>query len=361
VAKGLGRRVLPVFLLGELLCLGLAGPSFMTDNSKTSSLENAADQSATTAPFATIDQTAAKEEGDWIHRAAEASIGESVQGLTTEHYRVYIDGDSIATGRAVLNNLESLWRFYEATVGGLIPLNSSSQRTTLFYFTGPGEMERFIRGRDSLSQDAVAPGVLMSPRSGYLAFDASGILGRADLSILLHSVAHLSSEQLLHNEGIAGSWWVREGLAVYFMQTPLGREGEFQYGQIRRDEAYIRDVSPGGRAADGLTFSLKPKSELKKTTKAYKKKHHIPLRVLLEHPADKPWPDTETRNLASMQSWILVHFLLHGSDGDLRPRLSEYLELERQGLGGVAAFRKTVAGDLEAFEFFVQQHIKSMR
>ena len=30
-----------------------------------------------------------------------------------------------------------------------------------------------------------------------------------------------------------------------------------------------------------------------------------------------------------MESWVLVHFLLHGADWELRPRFARYLELLR--------------------------------
>jgi hypothetical protein len=166
---------------------------------------------------------------------------------------------------------------------------------------------------------------------------------------------------MLYEDGAAGSWWVREGLSAYFMQTRFDRDEHFRPGEIRTSEGYVSDISPDGRAANALSISLEPKRELRAVRERYNEGSHIPLVTLLEQPGDKPWAGVTLQDQAVVESWVLVHFLLHGADGELRQRLARYLELERSGNGGREAFRMKVAGDLKTFERLLFKHAKEMR
>ncbi|MFQ5670530.1 MAG: hypothetical protein ACE5HD_08445 [Acidobacteriota bacterium] len=284
----------------------------------------------------------------------------SFENFTTQHYRFFIASESDAAGREVVRDLEALWSFYRSTLGAILPLRPDPGRVTVYYFTHPRQMASFLRQIPAAELDASFPGLPRSSREGFMVMDASGLLGRSDLAIILHGAAHLCHERFLYDDGVSGSWWVREGLASYFMQTRFDRDDRFRYGEIRSSEGYIEDISPGGRTASRFTLAEEPKRELKKIRSLYKQGRHIPLAELLDHPAGAAWPDLETRDRAAVESWILMHFLVHGQRGELRERLALFLERERHGEGGKETFRKTISGDLRVFEAVMYRYVKRM-
>jgi hypothetical protein len=227
-------------------------------------------------------------------------------------------------------------------------------------FPDAAALRGYLAGIEPGSLNKSFPGLPFSLADRFTALDGAAILGRSDLAVLLHEVSHLLLETSLYSPQVVGSWWAREGLATYVMQTRFDQNVVFTPGAIRTNEGYIARQSPGGRVAEMVTFALQPKRAAEQARKAHKEGRHIPLTALLAQPADSPWPDAATRDLAAVEAWILVHFLLHGADGELRPRLARYLELERRGDGGVDAFQRLVAGDIAALEPLVFRHVKDM-
>ena len=297
---------------------------------------------------------------DWMLNAAEESVEGQVEALTTEHYRFYIPEHAIVEARPSVTALESLWSFYEKTIGNLVPLPTQGSKITVFYFPRTRELTRF---RDLLADppDGEEPGLMWKVSTGWVAFDASAVLGPSDLGVLFRAVTHVGHQILLYEPGVRGSWWVREGLAVYFMQTLVDREGQFLSGPIRTSRGYIRDVTRTGRLSSDLSFAEEPRKALKAARKDYRRKRHVPIRELLEQEANQDWPDDTARDRASVEAWVLIHFLLHGESEGLRPRPAGFLALERRGEGGVEAFRRTVAFELDRFESFVYKHVERMR
>jgi hypothetical protein len=287
--------------------------------------------------------------------------GEPLAALTAEHFRLHTDAADVETAQETLEDLNRLWEYYVQTLGAVVTLRESTSRLDVYSFTGPEPLERFMAGvaRDEI--DVVYPGLPKSLARGFLAVDSSGLLARSDLAIVFHDTAHLIHGLMLYEDGVVGSWWVREGLAAYFMQTRFDRDEQFRPGEIRTSEGYVSDISPDGRAASDLNIALEPKRELRAVRERYKAGSHIPLETLLEQPGNKPWASAALEEQAVVESWVLVHFLLHGADWELRQRMARYLELERSGKGGREAFRKTVAGDLAKFERLLYKYAKKMR
>lgn len=303
---------------------------------------------------------ATEPDATWALPAFEAAVGGRVHVLNTEHYRFYIavDGGRNATDR--VSELEHLWSLYEKTLASLVPLRERRGEVTVFIFATREELQRFA---------AAAPGKPAGRRHGlfwqrqpaFVAFDASAVLDPSDLGILFHAVIRVAHEVLLYEPGVVGSWWVREGFAVYFMQTQFDRQARFRPGEIRTSEGYIRDIAPGGRLSAGTVAAQEPHRALKAAGKSYRKRRHLPLRELLELTGDHVWPDAASREVASVEAWILVHFLLHAREGSLRPRPAAFLARERRGEGGADTFRRTVSRDLDVFEVFLYDHLNRMK
>ncbi len=303
----------------------------------------------------------------WLAAAVALAAGpvevrppEDLQALTTRHYRIHAPAGAMAVARETAADLEALYVFLDTSVGALTPLKAQPAQARLFLFPGPDRLEAFLAGLPPGTLNDSFPGLPFSLTHRFAALDSSAILGRSDLAILLHEAAHLLLQTSLYGEGVTGSWWVREGIATYIMQTRFDENIVFTPGAIRTNEGYIARLSPGGRAAEMVSFALQPKRAAAGARSAYKEGRHIPLERLLAQEADQPWPDAATRDLAAVESWILVHFLLHGAQGELRPRLARYLEQEKVGKGGLDTFRRLVAGDVAALEPPLFRHVKEM-
>ncbi len=294
---------------------------------------------------------------------AGAASGEVVmEALTTEHFRLHLAMSRSEEGRQTVLDLEALWQQYDATVGTMVPPHTPRRRLEIFAYEGLEGYRALRRDVPGLfAEVSPFPGLLTSPGQLKVAVDGAGILARSDVSAVVHGVSHLMHDAVLYDEGVRGSWWVREGIATYFMQTPYQQDRSFVVGEVRSSEGYVTDISPAGRVAGTVSFAEEPKKSLTALRDAYGKGRHIPLAELLDHPADEPWPDAVQRDRAAVESWVLIHFLLHGSEEALRGRLARFLVLERKGQGGSEAFRRVVSGDLERLEPLVFQHARKMR
>jgi hypothetical protein len=283
--------------------------------------------------------------------------------LTTRHFRIHLDATAEIEPSRLGEDLEALYAEYTALVGRLAPLRdpSGSDRLEIYAHDGPEGRRRLAEDRPDLRLAPVLyPGPALLQGRPALLVDAAGLLADADRHALFHGVIHLCHTALLYDEAVAGQWWVREGLAAYLSQAPYSPRHGFRLGEVRSSSGYVEDISPAGRVADTLSFSEEPRQTLESVRARYRKKSHVPLAQLLSHAGDRSWPDPETRDLAALESWVLVHFLLNGPEPELRGRFARYLELERKGNGGLETFRRLVSGDLEQLEPLVWRHVRQM-
>jgi hypothetical protein len=285
-----------------------------------------------------------------------------MEALSTKHFRLHLATSRSAQGRQTVLDLEALWRQYDATVCTMVPPHPLGRRLEVLAYEGAEGLRELGRDvPDLMTGNNPFPGLMVSPGRLMTAVDGAGLLARSDVAVLFHSVTHLMHDAVLYDEGVRGSWWVREGIATYLMQTPYREDRSFTLGRVRTSEGYVTDVSPAGRLAATIAFAEEPKKSLDDVRAAFRKGRHVPLATLLDHAADAPWPDTVQRDRAAVESWILIHFLLHGDEESLRPRLARFLALDRKGQGGAEAFRKVVSGDLERLQPLVFRHARQMR
>jgi hypothetical protein len=286
----------------------------------------------------------------------------AMEAFSTRHFRIHLLSEQREEGTEVAADLEAFRSQYKSLMGSLVPLHEQQRRLEVFTFDGPAGLKAVLADYPQLVRGTgVFPGEAQARAPGMVAVDATGLLGRSDLASLFHGVVHLCHDALFYDPDVSGSWWVREGVAMYLMQTPYAEDGTFNIGKVRTSEGYIADTSKSGRVSGTIPFAGEPKKSLSTAAQAFEKGRHLPLADLLDHDAAKAWPDQDQRDLAAIQSWVLVHFLLHGPEVELRSRMARFLALERQGKGGADAFRKVVSGDLDRLEPLVYRHIKKMR
>jgi len=286
----------------------------------------------------------------------------AMEAFSTRHFRIHLLSDQRDEGTEVAADLEAFRSQYKALMGSLVPLHEQARRLEVFTFDGPEGLKAVMSDFPQLKLGTgIFPGEARARAPGMVAVDATGLLGRSDLAGLFHGLVHLCHDALFYNPDVSGSWWVREGIAVYLMQTPYEEDGTFRVGKVRTSEGYIADTSKSGRVSGTHPSAEQPKKSLSVAAQAFENGQHLPLADLLDHDASMAWPDRDKRDLAAIQSWVLVHFLLHGPEDELRSRMARFLELERQGKGGAETFRRVVSGDLDRLEPLVYRHIKQMR
>lgn len=284
----------------------------------------------------------------------------TTESLTTRHFHITVAASRQQDVPQLAPDLEAFLAHYEAVLGSMVPLNEVADRLEVFALDGDAGLSALRREVADLEPGiGLFPGPLQSRRRGLVAIDASGLLGDEDRAALFHGVAHLCHTALLYDAGVSGLWWVREGMASYLSLTAYNR-GAFVAGKTQRGSGYISDTSASGRVSLSVASAARPRKSLDEAVDAFRKGFHIRLPELLEHPADSPWPDDNRRDLAAVQSWILVHFLLHGPEKELRQRLARFLEMERRGEGGQEAFRRVISGDLDRLEPLLYKHVKRM-
>ena len=155
--------------------------------------------------------------------------------------------------------------------------------------------------------------------------------------VLLHEAIHEIIDYYARQQKESarpGAWWFQEGMGTYF-------EGFIKTaGGIKLDPEHGSSRLPMAR-------------ELLAPTPAGQESRYRPLASLLTWNVDDIWKDWLGKsgtadNSAKMQkleyayaeSWALVHFLCHASNGLYRPFFLEYFRSELNGRGGWHEFRR---------------------
>jgi hypothetical protein len=154
--------------------------------------------------------------------------------------------------------------------------------------------------------------------------------------VLLHEAIHQIIDyytRIQKNSGRPGAWWFQEGMGTYFEGFSKGS------GEVRPDHAHGSSRLPMAREL----VSPLPGQESR----------FVPLAALLTWNVDDTWKtwlikSGSTENPAQVlkleyayaQSWALVHFLCHASDGLYRPFFLDYFRSELNGRGGWDEFRR---------------------
>ena len=131
--------------------------------------------------------------------------------------------------------------------------------------------------------------------------------------VLFHEYIHVVMRRTFQDVPV----WLNEGLAEFFEQTTLKRDGRFVLGQWQRQH-----------------WNLLKRYDL------------IPLDVLLAvHRQSEHYLPGQKRNLFYAQSWLLVHYLMVADEGKRQGQLNRFVQLLLQGNPQETSFRQAFGTD----------------
>jgi len=180
--------------------------------------------------------------------------------------------------------------------------------------------------------------------------------GTAELpETLIHETAHQLVDRRLSWHAGQPPIWVSEGLAMYFGHTYRDADRRFHAGVIGGKNAI---VFKGGRVEK--PHSAKGRLQIaRKGLKAAAGQEGSLIEglVRISDPAGFYGGNVDLHYGAS---WMLVHFLLHGDDGEHRAGFVRYLAREGAGQGGADALFAEVEIDPRGIDERLLKHIKGL-
>lgn len=246
----------------------------------------------------------------------------------TVHYRVLTD-ISQARGRDYADQLETIREFY-AEVFGVEGQVRARRATVLIFDTEEG----FQAYADLTTDDRVESllGYYLPRYDQLLLYEGrDDATGDATRRVLYHEAFHQFIYPLIPDL----PYWVNEGLADYFSATEIQNGAVISRGgplpaRLRDLRRYVQER---GRA-------LSPSGLMRETPSEF---YSGPVAVKYA------------------QAWAMVHFFLHGAEGDYSQRFQRYLGALREGETPTDAYEAAFAGlDWKAFERDWWNHVKEL-
>jgi hypothetical protein len=229
--------------------------------------------------------------------------------LQTSHWALYTDAD-IHTALHVLKVAEATYEAFVADMVGTLPLKAPAEPMRVYLFK---DKARYLK--EARLPAAWAEGYYHSERLAcFCYYDARN--DKNPTHWFVHEAVHQLMFELIA-EPVDLTNWVSEGYACYFGTSKLVN-GALKLGQIDPD-----------------------------TYPAWWRDKYVPENFMsLSDLADKIGPALERQrdpNPFYLQSWLFVHYLLHGEEGKYRDAFRKFLVQGYQGKSRTPTFEKTVA------------------
>jgi len=322
---------------------------------------------------------AADEAASARRESALVLLGERVETRSAALFRVHSRADQAALAGMILGQLEAVGAFYLDTVRNLTTVRALTERIDVVLLPRSEDLDALERILGA-APEAATPGVWWEPTARLLAADVSGILVEADVAPLRRAAAHVLNDRVLYEHPAAGSWWLREGLAMLCAQVRL-ESGRAIGSRLRRSSGYQDDITPTGRSLLDLPLAAEPKRAARQARAEHLDGRPPRLATVITWTAGSrppPGPDEAAGDgdrlarpgrgraagpgfeTAAATAWIVMHALLYADAENLRPRLARCLDLERSGVAPATAFKRAIADDVVWMESFAYRHVKEM-
>jgi TonB family protein len=302
-------------------------------------------------------------EGEALRRAVESDIAdfmaerkrlayvnEAARLMGIQQRRAEVGRLRIRTDALDENEIQVLGKVVEATVrvhedfwSPIVPLRPFKEEVLVYAFARRQDHERLHRLwlADRPAATSGGPAGEYFPASRILAIPCEAMEGHLPVPILIHEALHMLDYERVYPAGIRPSQWFEEGLATYFGFSHVDGQLRIDPGEIRRS---------GTLVVGEVRLQFDPRTQLRDHLRRLRDEGPFPLASLLSAaPGDPVWGGGRTAP-AYGAAWTLVHFLLHGERGRLRPAFLEYARLEVRGEGGPQAFARLFGPDLGPLE-----------
>jgi len=284
-------------------------------------------------------------------RADELIRDKNHHSIELEHYRVQTDDPRLDV-EATAELLEALRGFFDQTWESS-PSESRDGPVRVFLFYSYHKYNQLIGGDWSRQ--------LLRPKGHYgSTLDALVVHTDSDRAgglpnTLIHEATHQLVDAVLYQSNGGAATWITEGLATYYQNTLMDRDG-FHSGVVGPKSVTLMRGDGGRPTTDAGTQLRLAKQALRHAASA-----ETPLSVVVVS-ADQAG-EFYGDNIETMYatSWILVHFLLHGEQGRHADAFSRFIAIDAEGVGTPRRFFAELALDGAELDEALRRHAKTIK
>ncbi|MGB7924390.1 MAG: hypothetical protein WCF57_14190 [Pyrinomonadaceae bacterium] len=160
----------------------------------------------------------------------------------------------------------------------------------------------------------------------YIALDAE-LQGEYPFDIIFHEYVHFMINNNLRNVPV----WFNEGLAEFYSTFDVAKDD--------------KRVTIGAPISNHVLYLRQEKL--------------IPFETLFTVDRKSPlYNESDKRGVFYAESWVLVHYLMHGEDGRLRPQLWQFLDRVIAGTPVQTAFQQAFQTDFRSMEKALKSYVQ---
>ena len=165
-----------------------------------------------------------------------------------------------------------------------------------------------------------------SPDVNYIALDAD-LRGEYPFDTIFHEYVHFLVNNNLENVPV----WFNEGLAEYYSTFTVAKDNQ--------------KVAIGMPISNHVLYLRQEKL--------------IPLETLFAVDRRSPlYNESDKRGVFYAESWVLLHYLMHGNDGQHRPQLWQFLDNVVAGVPVATAFQQVFQTDFKTLEKALKSYVQ---
>lgn len=248
---------------------------------------------------------------------------------------VVTDMSGEGADKTLLQNLAATFGFAYGMLSPAIPDQPARGRMRAYVFRSEAQYKALV----AQSQGFEWSGGFYHP-AGFLAFHAQVPAVEYLLSILIHEATHALVDRHVVRPGVLLPRWLDEGFADYMGNSDI-EGGKLVPGRHRK--AYTaRRMIPGIEGITVRTESM-AKAEARAAKRALREGAAPGLAQLLAVDAKTFYGDD--RELYYSQSWLAVHFLIHGRPGWAGDQFPRFFLYAAEGYPADEAFRRVYGLD----------------
>jgi hypothetical protein len=305
------------------------------------------------------DEAKANDEADpkasleaFLSRAEQLIRDRSYSAGDSPHYRVQTDDPRLRPDVAA-RLLESFRGFFDGFWPADVSLAPYDETSRVFLFYSYFKFNELLEGEFRSS---------FRPKGHYgstfdvvtIHTDAGDVGSLAD--VIVHEAAHqLFTRRVLDGEP-SPSLWLNEGIASYFGFTRADEGGGFAAGEIGGKSAALFVRPEKDRATERKLGVERTRDALRQARGD--ERSLVDELVSIDDPAVYYG---EQAALHYAASWLLVHFLFHGDEGEHAAAFRRWLVLERERRGGREAFYRELGVTPQQLEEGFAAHIKRLK
>jgi hypothetical protein len=281
-------------------------------------------------------------------------MGEEVGEIRLGEFIIrYQDKSWAEEAEKVLKNLRTI---YLETFAPIIPERASEDKVFVLLLPSFDAYQEFYPEAQSGRGGTVR--TAGHYEAGIIALYPDPQRGRGTLNTLVHEATHHYNHTILGFPRDRSALWLDEGIANYFGNSTIDKDGNLKLGVIATGPRPWRGAgdTPVYRLPGQLSYDNPPLARIVWLQNEMRRGWHFRFSDLLSREARSSfYSENPMRNYSI--SWMLVHFLMEGKDGSYREPFMRYIREEVQGRGGVEALEKAFGVPCEQLEEELRDYV----